>query len=367
VQKYGSLYVSAVPSCAISLLTNYLKLFRIKNCSVPVELRAGISELDERIRIGYLDCFLLIVTEYRNVLFNHNWATPLPKPAGGGGVYDEQTIGFALALHIEWLSSVANDCQQILDRHIQTCVEIDFDDDVDSSAFPSSSTQSLEEFHRHGPGRGHASRKNSINMKPQNTMELNTSMYKLTKLLASVIGTAIDSLSCIIFKSILEFLPTSQIFPKWQLHVLNQNEVHLVEELLKAIDSYLEEDFICATATAAAIAAAGGGGAGGGSGGSGNKNSLEFRCLERLIDICLKKVTVWYLNLLRECSNNSSSLTDDHIAQITQDCILISEYFQTKIFDIKNMITSNHTNTSNGTSSGGVTKQILKFQKIEND
>jgi hypothetical protein len=278
-----------------------------------VELRAGISELDERIRIGSLDCFLLIVTEYRNVLFNHNWATPLPKP-GGGSVYDEQTIGFALALHIEWLSSVANDCQQILDRYIQTCVEIDFDDDEDSSAFPSSSTQSLEEFHRHGPGCGHASRKNSINMKPQNTMELNTSMYKLTKLLTSVIGTAIDSLSCIIFKSILEFLPTSQILSKWQLHVLNQNEVLLVEELLKAIDSYLEEDFICATATAAAIAAAiaAAGGTGRGSGGSGNQNSLEFRCLERFIDICLKKVTVWYLNLLRECS-----LTDDHIAQIT--------------------------------------------------
>jgi hypothetical protein len=312
-------------------------------------MQAGIAELDERIRIGYLQCFLLIVTEYRTVVLSHNWITPLPKP---GIIYDDQSSGHALASHIEWLSSVANDCQHILDRHIQACVEIDFDDEDMPEERLQQRQQRLGLGHRGGESGRNSSRKESITMTAQNAMELNQSMYQLTKLLSSVIGTAIDALSCIMFKSIIECLPTTNIFQQWRLQAetlspergeggqQQPEEASLVEGLLDALDSYLEEDFFCVH--------------------SKGQNTLEVRCLEKLVDICLKKVLVWYLTMLRECSSSNVTLNEAHLTQVSRDCALITQYFQSKLVDLQTISTNQSSNSDRQQH-----HNEYKYQKIE--
>jgi len=259
--------------------------------------------LDERIRIIYVDCFVALESRYSEVLYNHDWTTPVPTP---GVTFDDEMEFQAVGMHVKWLSSIANDSHQILNKYIKACVESGYEVEGD-------------EYNRE-----------LFAMSPESASVMGQSMYQLTKLLSANVSVAMDFLTCIMFKSFDVFLPTTRIYDSWT-HSTGQSP-QLVKRLLAELNSYIN-DFI---------------------------STLECPCFEKVIEICLRKVTVWYLNMFNEASNHGIVFRDDDVSIIRDDCNSIREFFSGVINRISD---KSRTGSSKGLMFGGVARieQLLQI------
>lgn len=258
-----------IPRDSISVMNNFIALVSMAGGSASRSRAMDIflHVLDERIRITHVECFVFLVERYREVLLSHDWTIPVPCK---GVTYDADAAFDAVGSHMYWLASVANDCHLLLSKHIDACVR------------PSNTGSS------------------TVEMGSENAEQMSQKMYTLTKLLGYTISSAMDSLSCIVFKSYSDIMPTRDIFQKWSHSARKdgQNFPNLVKVILQEQASYLKEVI---------------------------GGTLEQPCMERFREICLRKLCVWYLNMIRDASPGISEID---AMVLVEDCRSIIEYFE---------------------------------------
>ena len=229
---------------------------------------AFVHFLDEKIRMTHVECFVYLVQRYQEVLCSHDWTKPVPCK---GVIFSADDAFDAVGSHMYWLASVANDCTRILSRHIDACVEA------------SNGASAV------------------VEMSPENMEQMGQKMYKLTKLLSSTTSCAMDSLTCIVFTSYSEIMPTRNIFDSWT-HSKDKTPC-LVSTILREQASYLNDVI---------------------------GQMLEQSCLEKFRELSLRKICVWYLCLIRDAASSGAALTSVDAVLIEEDCASIAKFFLTE-------------------------------------
>ena len=282
----GGVLVSSMPYDTESLLKSYFSLStsRFSSRFTSLHVKSNVTGIEKNVHLFYAECMSLLVELYYEFLSGHDWTTPMPLP--GKAKYDEDVEFQAMGDHLDWLSSVANDCVRISNRLQEELGDV-----------------------RRGKG-GDDSRRG-------------LEMENCSKLVSRTSRLSLEFMSCIIFKSFDDVVPTSNIYRGW----LGQSD--MVDKFVEGGMWYLSTQF----------------------------ETLERSCHGALLEICLKKVIVWYLYFINECANNSSiKLTQDDFCRIERDVKVIVDAFSAQEKYISRQ--------DGGDGESRTSHALLRFQRI---
>lgn len=201
--------VSSIPVDTGKILRGFLNLTtsRFKKQFVSEEVQAGMAILEERIQFLYMECLTSLVRLYYDFMSRHDWTTPVPL-TDSTLQYEEDTAFQALGDHLDWLSSVANDCFRMNGMLLD--LKSEFNEMMDAATATTETKENMESLKE-----------------------------KCSKELVRTTSLSLEFLSCIIFKSFEGVVPTVNIFESW---VINPDTV---EKFVGECVWYLSSRFEC--------------------------------------------------------------------------------------------------------------------------
>lgn len=204
INRDNGILISSIPLDTRNILKGFLSLTksRFNKQFVSLEVKAGLIFVEEKIQVLYVDCLIKLVQQYYDFMCKHDWTVPVPLT--GGQQYEEEVAFQAVGDHLDWLSSVTNDCFRMEALVLDDASELNDQNEI---------------------------------LTPQTMQELEQMKEKCSRELTRTSDLALEFLSCIIFKSFEGVVPTGRIFETWQ------TAPDMVEKLLGEVTWYLTSRF----------------------------------------------------------------------------------------------------------------------------
>ena len=270
--------VSSIPLDTENLLENYLSLVkdRFSKRFVSADVKAGLIIIEQNMEEFYISCLSRLAELYHDFLGDHDWTTPVPLE--GNAKYDDEVEFQALGDHLDWLSSVTNDCVRMSHRLLGDSSGLN----ALQADFVDSAKEKMEGMQR----------------------ECFESLQRTSQF-------SLEFISSIFFKSFEGVVPTSKKFYSWEANS------EMVEKFVEDVMWYLSTRY----------------------------EHLHPQCRSSLLEVCLKKVLVWYLSLIKESAKDSSiRFTTGHYNRIEMEVNKIVESFKTQN---QNLVTEEDVNNEN--------------------
>lgn len=182
ITRAGDVLISSIPLDTKNILKGYLSLTksRFSKQFVSMDVKAGMIIIEQRIQVLYVDCLVKLVQKYYEYLSHHDWTVPVPL--SDGRTYDDETAFQGVGDHLDWLSSVANDCCRMENLLMDDSSELN--------------------------------NQNGI-LTPQAMQDMEELKETCLRELTCTSQLSLEFLSCIILKSFDGIVPTEKIFDGW--------------------------------------------------------------------------------------------------------------------------------------------------------
>lgn len=204
ITRDDGILISSIPLDTRNILKGYLTLTksRFNKQFVSIDVKAGLNIIEQRIQVLYVDCLVKLVGQYYDFLSKHDWIEPLPL--SDGRCFDEETTFQAVGDHLDWLSSVANDCVRMESLLLDETSELNDQNNI---------------------------------LTPQAMQDMEGLKSTCEQDLTKTSNLALEFLSCIIFKSFEGIVPTVRIYDSWY------STEDMVQKFLEEIRWYLTSRF----------------------------------------------------------------------------------------------------------------------------
>jgi hypothetical protein len=185
VNSACGILISSIPLDTGNILKGYLSLTknRFNKHFVSVEVKAGMEIIENKVQLLYVECLSSLVRLYYDFLAQHDWTTPVALASGQP--YDEDIVFQALGDHLDWLTSVSNDCYRMSSLLLGDGSELNQHTNALASAEARKEMGIIKEI--------------------------------CSNELAVTSNLSLEFLSCIIFKSFDGVVPTVHIFETWSI------------------------------------------------------------------------------------------------------------------------------------------------------
>ena len=338
-------FQSLLPEDSTAYLLQYISLTRLHEKNIAKSFRKHVHKLDANVHLSFASAYKYLADIYSDSLQVKDWTKTDPrslKPIESeGGTHvimknnnatnnsnsisnDDYMLDDnereQLDTQIEWLCSVANDCRRITEEAMISKCKISYSYDDNNDSDDDINNNDNRSFNKSGSGSSDKGDKKGLNSE---TLQIARVSDKAYDIFNRVNLKAIDFISCIIFKTLLGIVDDCKIlekdlFKRWKSSIKQNcsgnNDINNKDNISSSITTtskLIDFDFLLELLNE-------------------KLEYLEPYCHYRLLSLCIDKIVLIYLHLLKDAKSNNRIIESDgtEIIQLNIDIESISNCFQ---------------------------------------